>query len=400
MNLFSKTLLVGLLPCAAHAQGLYSIAPNDDEASDSLPLSYTVGASFGYDDNPNPLTGGGDQESTYVSGFVQANWTSVTPQTTWDVYARLGVRYYFEDFDAPAGFSEPDQDSYDARVGVNLTHRVSERLRFSSRNFLAYETEPDYDFGIGADVRSGQYFRWSTQNSVGYRWSDRFATVTGIDFSGITYDDLDDSDYNQLTFRQQFRYRTDPATVLTAGYRYTITDSDTGDSNSHIITGGIERRISPVSAIVLRAGVQITDPDNGSNNTTPFVEAALRSQLTEQLGANVFVRYSQEDFNRGINGGIFEENQTVRVGAKLNYALSPTISLFGGLNYIYTDYDNSLNGVDEGSENIINLNAGASYQITDNLYLTGSYNYTNNDSDFDGRDYDRNRYQLGIQATF
>lgn len=406
MNLFSKTLIAGLVPCAAaSAQGLYSIAPNDDEAADSLPLTYVVGASIGYDDNPNPLFGGDDEGSFYASAFVQANWSSVTPQTTWDVFARLGVRYYFDDFDTP----NSDQENFDARLGVNFTHRFNERLRFSSRNFVAYEIDPDYDYGLVGGRRAGDYFRYSSENSVGYRWSDRLGTQTGVNFSGVQYQDLDDSDYNSVTFRHSFRYRVSPATVVTAGYRYGIVDSDNGgETTSHYLVGGIEHRISPVSAIVARAGIQITDPENGDSRTRPFVEAALRSKLTEQLSSNVFVRYSNEGFNRGLTDGdgdrfLFEQTQTFRLGARLNYALNSRVSIFSGASLIYTDYEDVIDGPvggDEGNEGVLNLNIGGSYQLTDNLYLTGSYNYTTSFSDFEGRDYDRNRVQVGVQATF
>ena len=97
--------------------------------------------------------------------------------------------------------------SPDAQLGVNFTHRFSERLRFSSRNLLAYENEPDYDFGFAGDRRTGDYFRYSSSNTVGYRWSDRLGTQTGIAFNGVSYDDIDDSDYNQITFSHDFRYQ-------------------------------------------------------------------------------------------------------------------------------------------------------------------------------------------------
>lgn len=403
MNLFTKSIFTSLLPCAAvSAQGLYSIAPNDDEASSSLPLTYIVGASIGFDNNPTPLTPGNDG-SLYIEPHIQANWTSVSPQTTWDVYARLGVRFYFEDVEV----GDADQQDYNVRAGVNFTHRFNERLRFSSRNFVGYETEPDFNFGFGNDRRSGNYFRYSTDNSIGYRWSDRLGTQTGINFSGAIFDDLDDVDYNRFTLRHSFRYRVSPATVLTTSYRYTNTfsDSASGDSNSHFVTGGVEHRFSPNNAIVLRAGIQVTDPDNGSVRTQPFIEAALRSQLTQQLSTNVFVRWSNETFNRSLIDGagtqqVFEESDTLRIGAKATYALNPRVSVFGGVNYIRTDYEEPDN-VDsfEGDENLVNLNIGASYQLNSNLYLTGSYNYTRAISDFD-REYNRSRFQLGVQATF
>jgi len=39
----------------ASAQGLYNIGLGDDEAGESLPLRWTVGASVGYDDNASPI---------------------------------------------------------------------------------------------------------------------------------------------------------------------------------------------------------------------------------------------------------------------------------------------------------------------------------------------------------
>ena len=255
-------------------------------------------------------------------------------------------------------------------------------------------------------------FRYSTNNSVGYRWTDRLGTQTGITFNGVTYSDIDDSDYNQITFRHDFRYRLSPATVVTAGYRYGITLNDgsgRSDTNSHYLVAGVEHKISPTSAVTFRAGAQIVDPDNGSTRTRPFFEGAFQSSLTSQLSANLFVRYSSEDYNQGlIADGVthrFEHNQTVRLGGKLTYAVNPRLSLFGGVNYIYTDYDDldrseSGPGADTGEEGLLNLNAGFSYQVSDNLYLTGSYNYSRADSDFDEREYDRNRVELGVQATF
>ena len=407
MNLFSKSLIVGLFPCALSAQGLYSIAPNDDEATESLPLSYTVGAAFGYDDNPTPLTNS-DDGSVFVSGFIQANWTSVTPQDTWDVFARLGVRHFFNSFDSVPGIDDADETSYNATLGVNYTRRVSERLRFSSRNFVTYETEPDFANESPQSARVGNYFRWSTQNTVGYRWTERLGTNTGIDFSGITFDDIDDSDSSTLSLRHQFRYRISPATVLTTQYRYSFTNNDTSrDVDSHFITGGIEHRISPVSAIVLRAGVQVVQPDGGDSRTEPFIEGSIRSQLTQQLGVNAFLRYSSEDFNQQLivpsqGTTFFEESQTLRFGLRANYVLNHKLSLFGGVSIIHTSYDDVISPVTASDidETLINWNIGASYQIADNFYVTGSYNFTDAFSDEDLREYDRNRFQLGVQATF
>lgn len=408
---FSRKSLIatGLIASASFsaAQGLYSIAPNDDEASDSLPLNWTAGVSIGYDDNPTPLFGGGGNNGAlFVSPSIRASLVTVSPQTTYEVYGRLGAIIYLEGLEGDS--VEDITPTID--FGLNITHRVNERLRLSSRNNIAYQLEPDFDFGRAADRRSGAFLRYSTSNSIGYRWSERFATVTGLDFSGVIFEE-GDNDFTRFGFRQQFRYRVSPQTVLTAGYRYHITDSDSGGStDSHSFVGGIERKISAQSALVVRAGVQTTSPDNGSTRTRPFVEGTLRSQLTQQLGLRAFVRYSQEEWNRGLtesfNGGLrrldYEGSDTLRFGLRANYSVNPRLSLYGGANLVITSYDDLISNVGpaDGSESVLNLNTGASYQMVDNLFLTGSYNFTTSESDFGGRDYERNRFQLGIQTTF
>ena len=73
-----------------------------------------------------------------------------------------------------------DDFNSQSRAGVNLTHRFSERLRFSSQNFISYEMEPDYSYGYASTRTNGEYFFWQSDNSVGYRWTERLATYTGL----------------------------------------------------------------------------------------------------------------------------------------------------------------------------------------------------------------------------
>jgi len=54
---FSAITLVGMgLAGSLCAQSLYDLAPDDTE-KDSLPLTWTVGANIGFDDNPTPFSG-------------------------------------------------------------------------------------------------------------------------------------------------------------------------------------------------------------------------------------------------------------------------------------------------------------------------------------------------------
>jgi hypothetical protein len=318
------------------------------------------------------------------------------------------VIYYF---DEPAVM---DDDLYgQARAGVNLTHRFSERLRLSSRNFIAYELEPDYSYGFASTRQLGEYIYWQTDNSLGFRWTERIGSYTGFQLTGLDYDDVPNSDRFTWMLYHQMRYLLSPQTVLTAEYRYAETDGDglASDSTDHYLLIGAEHRFSPNTIMIARVGAQWRDVDRGSDSTNPYVEVAFNSQINQQLRVRSFARYSIESYDtvQLVGGGFydFSERQTFRLGVSAEYTISPMLSLFGGVDYIPAWYDQGnlvsgvgparLNGLDE---DVINLYVGLSMKFTENLFGTLSYNYTDSSSDFANRDYDRNRVTVGVRAEF
>ncbi|MFT3990523.1 MAG: outer membrane beta-barrel protein [Luteolibacter sp.] len=394
--------LFGLaLASQASAQGLYY---SGTEAQQSIPLKWQVGVDATYDDNVSP--GYGDDESAVsVNPYVGLSFVSVDPQTTWDVYARLGLVYYL---DKPDNI---DSSYTNARAGVDFAHRFSERLRFSSLNFISYELEPDYSYGISSSRAAGEYFYWQTDNSVGFRWSERFATYTGLQLTGLTYQDVDNNDRFTWTAYNQFRYQLTPQTVLTAEYRYAQTSGNGAytDSTDQYILGGLEHRFSPTTIGIFRAGAQLHDVDGGDSYTSPYVEAALNSRVNEQFSVKAFTRYGIENFNTVQNvGGLlteFSDRRTLRVGVSGNYAVSKRLGVFGGVDYIPTSYRSgkevvSGNSVSDQDEDLINAYIGVSLQFTDYLFGSLTYNHTTSDSDLSGNDYDRNRVSVGVRAEF
>ncbi len=394
--------LLGLLVVSsASAQGLYYTGT---EAQESLPIKWVLGASVVYDDNVSP--GYGEKQSSGgINPYVGVSFVSMTPQTTWDVYARLGLVYYF---DAPSGMDDINSQS---RAGVNLTHRFSERLRFSSRNFISYELEPDYSYGYASSRQAGEYFFWQSDNSIGYRWTERVGTYTGLLLSGTTYAEVENNDRFTWELYNQFRYQLSPQTVLTGDYRYGQTSGDgvSSDSTNQYILAGVEHRFSPNTIGIVRAGIQLRDVDDGSSETSPYMEFALNSQITQELQIRSYARYSIENYDTVQSFGTtlveFDDRQTLRFGISGDYAISSKLSLFGGIDYIPTSYSGGRvietgDSFADGSEDLINAYIGLSIKFNDYLTGTASYNYTNSSSVIDGRDYDRNRISLGVNAEF
>ncbi len=411
-----KQLFTGAITLAAigavSAQGLYDVAPNDD-AKESLPIKWSAGATLSYDDNVTPTVQSGpgfEDDATSINAYVGAAFVSVTPQTTWDVYARVGGIFYFD---------EPEASGNDVfgqgRVGANWAHRVSERLRFSSRNYVAYELEPDFTQGVTTDRQVEEYLHYQTDNAVGYRWTERLATYTGVRLRGIEFDDdFDGNDRFIYSLYNQFRYSASEQTIWTLDYRYSKTDASgaASDSTNQFVTLGVEHRYSPNSVFAVKAGVQIRDVDGGEDSSNPFLEAAVRTRVNQQFSFRAFARYSVEDYGTSFGNHTFDTNNTLRIGLTGNYEVSPKLTLNAGLNYIQTDQEDGrfLNGqsVDDLDTDLINLFVGFSYQLNQGVYLTGSYNFT--DSDASGgeptggtaasRTYDRNRVSLGVNVEF
>lgn len=420
-----KTIFISALCLVAggllSAQGLYNIMPNDDEATDSSPLSWVVGANIGWDSNASPqfseVAGVDTDEVLYLSAFVQANFANKTPQTTLDLWGQVSVLYYLDEIDQRGGGApdtRADEDTYPSfRGGLNFVHRVNESLRLRSRTNVAYEQEPDYDYGVATDRRNGSYLIYSSDNSAGYRWTERLATSTGYRLSGLTFDEVDRNDYVRHLFYHQFRYRTTPSTVWTAAYRIQFQENDANtDSKSHYFLVGAEHELSPTTVVVVRGGAQGQDISGGETNWSPYAEATLRTALSETASLRAFVRYGLEDRNRAISTqdgffpevGIYEERRVFRIGTQGSYMVSEKLTAFAGANVIYTGYDSKVGGMPAApgslDESIFNVNAGASFEVSDNLYVTGSVNFTESSSDADIRDYKRTRVQLGVQSAF
>jgi hypothetical protein len=412
LGLFSTLALASSLG-SAHAD-LYYIP---GEAQESLPLKWTAGINLIWDDNVNPTapvaTPGHEDETISINPFVGLSFVSISPQSTLDVYARLGGIYYF---DEPAALGSDDFYTQ-ARAGVDFTHRVSERLRFSSRNFISYELEPDYSYGFSTTRQLGEYFYWQTDNSVGFRWTERFATYTGFSLTGLDYDDIvANQDRFTWTLYNQFRYQLSEQTVLTADYRYSQTDGDgvSTDFTDHYLLGGVEHRFSPNTILVARVGAQFHEADavGGDDSTNPYLEATLRTQVNEQFSIRSFARYGIEGYDtvRFVGAGLYEfdSRETFRLGVSGEYSLSQMLSFFGGLDYIPATFDDgrllnaaavapTAGGLDE---DVWNAYVGLSVKFTEMLYGTLSYNYTDSDSDFANQSYNRNRVSIGVRAEF
>ncbi len=401
-SIIKQTLLLSLTLVAVQAKGLYHI-PNETE--ETFPIKWSVGMTAIWDDNTTPTSGGGKDETIALNPYVGTAFSSNAPQTTWDVYSKLGVLYYLDEPTAAGS-----DDMYEqARIGANLTHRFDQRLVFTTRNFLSYELEPDYSYGFATNRQSSEFLYLETDNSIGYRWSSRFATQTGLKFTMLDYESVANADRTTWMAYNQFRYVLTQQTTATAAYRYAQTSGadSAADSTDQYLLAGVEHRISANTIFVGSVGAQLRSVDaaGGNDTTNPYLEATIQTDMNRQFTISTFVRYGAEAYDTVQGNDEYDSRMTLRVGVKGDYKLSEKLKLFGGIDAINTSYEEGrviatgATAADQ-SETLYNLYVGSTLQLTQNLYGTLTYNFTDADSDFANRSYDRSRISVGLMAEF
>lgn len=397
MKTLLKTSAIALAcASAANGQGLFDLASLESER-DTLPLRWSLSANVGYDDNVNPLSIVED-ESLYVAAYLGATFFNRSPQTTLDVNGRVGYIHYLDEI---LGGGEDGTPS--GNLGVNWNHRISERLRLSSKNGVTFGREPNYAYGFSGSQGAGEYLYFQTDNSIGYKWTERFATYSGFAYNILRFDDITNADRDSFALYTQGRYQLNQRTVLTGEYRFSQFTGDGGvtDSTNHMLLFGVEHRLSPQSLVVFKAGAQFRDVDGGENSTSPYFEGALNTRVNESLSVRAYARYSVEDYARNLGPVVYSGSNTLRIGASARYAVSPRLALNAGGNLIFYGYEDSQNVVAADiDESLLNLYLGADFQVMDNLSLSATYNFDTYESDLNLRDYDRNRFNLGVNYLF
>lgn len=444
---YTKFAIVACSTILASGQGLYNLSNLYALEEESSPLTYTIGVRVGYDDNVNPigsdLPGRDEEGATFISGDIRAGWSHSESNYSLSLWGKLGTIIYLDDLDDVEGDLDTATPIYSG--GLDFRYDFNDRIRFNSRNYIFFGLEPDYDRGIANDRRAEEYFAYSSNNDIGIRWSERFGTVHGIGFSGADYDN--GFDFNTFSFYNQARYVLSPRTVLTAGYTFGTRSGSganaAGDSDTHTFTVGAEHQLSDRTGITVRGGFTTLEQDsgfaNGFSSDSFFFNGSFRHAVSDRFSLTGFVSYDQDDRFTTVQTELtdgtlgftpFGARENLRIGIRGNYRVSQSLSLFGGLDLIRSLYEGprgaiggpiqgialnplvsvattDANGnplttnVDDASALIYNLNAGFRYHISNNFSVVGSYNFTNSSSDeLTPFEYTRNRYSIGVEASF
>jgi len=397
MNFRFLTWIVALVFISAHltnAQGLVGIQNYSTDFSQDQPWTWSISGRGGYDNLDYSAPGYDSFQSSYIQGGLGAIFTEVDPTTSWSTAIDLGAIQYLDD---TAGY---DQIFYNARVAFNLSHQISQRLRFSDNFYTTYGCQPNIAMGGTTNLFDGQYLYGFNNFNVSYAWSQRFSTTTSYTVDGIRYDDeIISASEDRLSHlvAQQFSYAVSKRTSLNVEYRYRTTrfqNSRSRDFSSQFALAGVDHAWSERSTGSFRAGAEFFKSDR-INNIAPYSEVAMNYAIARRTQARWFGSVGFD----GAELQSFDSRHSLRTGVNLSHQITKKFGVNAGLQYAYSDFDGSGPIVDV-TEHSLMLSAGVNYQIHENLAVDASYNYSTLMSDDVVREFQRNNVSLGLTASF
>jgi len=407
-----------------------------------------------------------------VAGFqatCSAQSVTVDDSKWWQVSASLRGFYDDNYTIAPKPYDR-ESFGFEVRPGFDVGHKGEQHLVkfgavYSGRWFEDRDKDP-WDHGVMTDL-TGEY--QLTENHVlravdNFSWTseptllDRGSVVTLLRADGTNLRNLGDLNYTgQLTplfglsvgylntfydFEQEgagsysalldrvehmikgeTRWTISPTLAGVLGYWYEMvgfTDdeviggpgstlkSDSRDSHSHFMVGGLDYTVSPHCFISVRGGAQNVIYDNvpgEPDEWNPFGDVSSTFEYAEGSFFRVGFKYGRNrtDFpgQYGAITGydqITYDQETATGYGVINHKLTEKLTARASGQLQYGTFQGG--GLDSQAECLYIVGATLVYDLSQYLALEGGYNYDRVDSDDAYRTYSRNRVFLGVRGQF
>ncbi len=394
-------ITVATMATFTHGQSLYDLAmPIGLE--ESLPLKWNANVSFGYDDNVNATSSSlfGRQESAYSSFGIGATMSNYDSRTQYSFDMNLGLITYFSKLS-----DGTEQVMSNSNVNGRLTHHFDSTMSYSASVSLAWQPEPDYENGISASRRMGDYLYVYLNNSLSKAWDSRWSTTVGFNGTVLAYQEnvgkSDNRDYLSLYVNNRYKWTERLAVSMNVSGTYC--DRKYGlDDKSLFLMGGVEYALTANTSATILVGPQFKFIDS-TTRCYPSVEGAINHQVSDRLALRAFVRFANEDnstyYGEGRN---FRSNESWRVGASSTWQFTPRFSVSLDSNFISSRYDQSTaSNLSNYTASTFNVNTGFYFKVTEALTAQATYSFTRGQYlDNNVETYNRNVFSVGAVYSF
>lgn len=403
-------------------------------AQETKPWNVSTTVRSFYDDNYFTLpsraaAGSPTKRSSWGFEFSpSASYRISRDQTDLDLSSRYGMRY-FED--RRTGTADHSVD-----FGLNLTHRLSEKQRFTFSDSFAIAQEPgvlDSGTAAGAVTTFGRTTGNNLRNNVELKYGidDIIERWSGeVSYANTFFDYQQDAEASGpgarsalldrvehlFTLAGRYRIFDETSTELLVGYSYGLVDMtsrdrldaagnlpSTRDRSTHYFFTGMGTRLTPDIRINGRVGMQYVEYPNAraavpafrSSNTSPYADANASWEYLQNSTVQLGVRHVRTTTDVATS----VDAEATSVYSSLNHEFNP--DLRGSLlaNYQLSQYRQTV-GTPNVADNIFGVGINLEWRFHQFLSLEGGYNYDRQDADLAGRSYYRNRIYLGLKASW
>jgi hypothetical protein len=332
---------------------------------------------------------------------------------------------------------EPHETDQSHEFSARLRHQFSPRHQISVDDTFLITSEPTavQSFGI---VRTPVRVRTEGdvyQNVGSIDDTFQLTSLWGLSFGYVnTWVDYEADgvgsrsallDRMEHLFRADARYQFNPKLVGIVGYTFGFTtftgdeeigryiapsgrtiilESDYRDSTSHYAYIGVDYDITAKLRASVRVGAQFSDySDAGENSANPYADASLSYAISAATSVEAGIRHSRAATDvSGIDtsGDLSLDAEVTAVYAALHHRILRDLTGSLLTQYQISSYDDGVN--DGESERLLMIGVNFEYHFNRHFSADIGYNFDHLDSDLKGTDrsYDRNRFYVGLKATY
>lgn len=424
MNKFFASIgAVAIGASAAHSAGVEMVDP-------AKPWSVSASLRGFYDDNYTTAPKGAERDSFGISVSPSIALSLPLEQTTMGLRYTLGANWY-QDRENLNSANDPWDFSHELEAFLN--HEFSQRYTLDLRDSFVISQEPGLLNDLANPYRTqGDNMRNRAEAHLTAALTRQLSVVLGYQNTWINYENdggnfLQPSLSGLLDRMEQLglinlRWQARKDSVVVLGYNYgdvaydsnetiAIAGSPLGpvtssyrDNHSHYFYGGIDQNFSKDLLLTLRGGAQHIDYYNdplSDSGLSPYAQVSLSYSYLPGSSVSVGWTYSHSatDVVAPTAGGqITQDQQASVLYASLNHRFNALLTGFVNGFWQASEFNGGL--YDTQGDDFYGIGLGLRYRF--NQYLSGEvgYNFDSLSSDLPGRDYDRNRVYLGVNAAY
>lgn len=403
MPRLSRISWAGMMLFAATVQAVYLPSQLPDP---SRRWSVSVSVREGYSDNVNAT-------ATHREG---SSYTTVEPKFYLNLpgdQTFFGLQYTYQMFYYP-NRTAPEEVDQNHIFDLLCSHRFTPRLTLDVNDSFRRAISPELANTVNGVPRiereRGDYWYNALSGSLTYSASHRWTLSLAQLWETVSYDKSSiakDSDHNSFSTSASATYTVDPVSSVGANVRYSFTlqrepgHNDERNSQSEAVFLSYTHLFTPVLGLNLAGGASFNQFGEGQSSVSPYASGSLSYTYLPDCTLSFIAGYSFFD----TEVAAYRSSDTFSMSAQLSHRLTPKCRVTLSAAYLLYQYRNRTEQVvanvpTNPMENALRLGLSASYQLTRWLYADLSYGYDQVWSDFQDREYWRNRIDGGLRFTF